>query len=507
MSDQYKNLVANQEEQISLLTKALEREKMARQQLEAKVSQINEKQFEATREILSSYETTRIRQIQLQFLAFMSREQIENKTVSELSKFFIENILQLLGQNTAVCFQLKNDKIQKTIYINEVENDWQNLSLKQDELLQVSSLIPQENSKWQRYTLTKNYHNIFPFMNAPLVLAIKVPKQKGLDEIILINIEHYCYSDDFKHTLDIAANQFTGIIQKRSTEQMLSQNYKKLKQTLQLLKTTQQQLTHNEKMVSLGQLSAGVAHEINNPLSFLSSNLETLKDYIVQYDKVIEHGKSSGINFNDVIEDEQLQFIQEDSEEILDACLNGVSRMAEIVNNLKLFSKKDNDEFSATDLVEVIDASLAIVANKLKCEHKVELEHSQEQLIINGNFGQLQQVIVNLLINAIDAMNEKGSLKVKTLLNNDEAIISIKDDGIGMSNEIQNRIFDPFYSTKSESNGTGLGLSVSYAIITKHNAAIKVYSEVNIGTTFILKFPLLSAHNTLENSDKETILI
>ena len=268
---------------------------------------------------------------------------------------------------------------------------------------------------------------------------------------------------------------------------MLSTNYSQLKKTLKLLKKTQQQLIHNEKMVSLGQLAAGVAHEINNPLSYLSSNLETLQDYIAQYESIID--KSFTGNENNSPDFDELNFLKEDSKDLLSACLNGVKRVADIVTNLKQFSKKGSSEFSPTNLIEVIEDSLAIVTNKIKYKYDVNINHESDNLIVEGNFGQLQQVFVNLFINAIDAMPEKGALSIQTSSSDNEAIITVKDNGIGMKDDTKTRIFEPFYTTKDDSKGTGLGLSVSYAIITKHNATITVNSSVGKGTTFTLIFP------------------
>jgi signal transduction histidine kinase len=488
LSNQHRNLILSAEEKVELLTKALAREKSARQMLEDKVTEINNTQFNATKELLASYETARIRQIQLQFLSFLNRENIEDKSIAELTKFFVENVLQLLGQSTAVILQYKKEALSRAVVIENIDSDWQKLTLTSKEEAIIKSLTPIESSQWARSPLDEETSQIFSFMKAPLLLSLKIPQHNYGYKVIFINVEHYCYSDDFKHTLKIAANQFTGIVQKRSTETMLSTNYTQLKKTLRLLKVTQQQLTHNEKMVSLGQLAAGVAHEINNPLSYLSSNLETLQDYITQYETIIDHSLTT--ENNNEIDLAELSYLKEDSKELLEACLNGVVRVSDIVTNLKQFSKKGTDEFSVINLVEVINASLAIVENKIKYQHEVKINHEQDEIIINGNFGQLQQVFVNLFINAIDAMPNEGMLAIKTTCTSEEAIIVVEDNGMGMASETVNRIFEPFYTTKADSKGTGLGLSVSYAIITKHNASITADSKLEQGTAFTLKFPL-----------------
>jgi len=487
LPNQHKNLAPSPEETIVLLTKALAREKLARQQLEAQIAKKNEEQFDSTKELLDSYETAKVREIQLEFLSFLNREHIENKTIDELTKFFIENVLQLLGQHTSIVFQCKDGVISNLLTIKKGDIDWQTLALTKPVQTLLNTFIPTEPSTWVRTNLASNVCDIIPFMQEPLLLALKIPQHQNINKIILINIEHYCYSNDFKSTLAIAANQFTGIVQKTSTEKMLSTNYSQLKKTLKLLKKTQQQLIHNEKMVSLGQLAAGVAHEINNPLSYLSSNLETLQDYINQYEAIID--KSFIDKTSDSTDIDELNYLKEDSKELLSACLNGVKRVADIVTNLKQFSKKGSSEFSPTNLVDVIEDSLAIVTNKIKYKYNVSISHKSDNLIVDGNFGQLQQVFVNLFINAIDAMPERGSLSIQTSSSDNEVIIVVKDNGIGMKDDTKTRIFEPFYTTKDESKGTGLGLSVSYAIITKHNGSITVDSSVGKGTTFTLIFP------------------
>jgi len=218
LPNQHKNLAPSPEETIVLLTKALAREKLARQQLEAQIAKKNEEQFDSTKELLDSYETAKVREIQLEFLSFLNREHIENKTIDELTKFFIENVLQLLGQHTSIVFQCKDGVISNLLTIKKGDIDWQTLALTKPVQTLLNTFIPTEPSTWVRTSLASNVCDIIPFMQEPLLLALKIPQHQNINKIILINIEHYCYSNDFKSTLAIAANQFTGIVQKTSTE-------------------------------------------------------------------------------------------------------------------------------------------------------------------------------------------------------------------------------------------------------------------------------------------------
>ncbi|MEH2397367.1 sensor histidine kinase [Nostoc sp.] len=286
-----------------------------------------------------------------------------------------------------------------------------------------------------------------------------------------------------------------------------------LQQTLQQLQYTQVQLIQTEKMSSLGQLVAGVAHEINNPVNFISGNLLHVKEYSLQLLTLIKLYQQEYCNYNpeitSLIKKMDLEFIIDDMPKILSSMAVGTERICEIVLTLRNFSRLDEAEMKPVDIHEGINSTLLILQYRLKEKHK-----QQEIAIIKdyGNLplvecyaGGLNQVFMNIFSNAIDALYEReaeclkeevkkhhSSIIVHTQVKNEDCvIISIKDNGPGITEEVKTRLFDPFFTTKPIGKGTGLGLSISYQIIVdKHKGKINCISAPGKGTEFVIEIPI-----------------
>ena len=265
------------------------------------------------------------------------------------------------------------------------------------------------------------------------------------------------------------------------------------------LKQAQSQLLQNEKMASIGQLAAGVAHEINNPVGFISSNLGSLNKYIVRLNDFVEfQAKLIQENAQTAAIDQQkeqrqklkLDFIQKDIIELIDESLDGCGRVKKIVQDLKGFSRVDEAEKQQADINECLETTLNIVWNELKYKAQVEKDYGELETIVCYP-QQLNQVFMNLLVNAAQAIEEKGVIKIKTWQDSDFLYTSISDTGMGITPENQEHIFEPFFTTKAVGKGTGLGLSIVYDIVTKnHNGDISVASAEGKGTTFTVKLPI-----------------
>jgi len=274
-----------------------------------------------------------------------------------------------------------------------------------------------------------------------------------------------------------------------------------LNTTLNNLKETQSQLVDAEKMASLGQLTAGVAHEINNPINFVSSNISPLKQDINDLKTIIDkYGEINSTNVNEKLKEiETLKqeldynFLTQELETIISSIENGANRTTEIVRSLRNFSRLDEGDLIPADINEGIESALVL----LRSEYSgIEIIKELAELPkIECYPGKLNQVFLNILNNAIQAIKgrknqtEKGKIIVSTSVDQDNINISIKDNGNGISKDIIDKIFNPFFTTKDVGKGTGLGLSIVYRIIESHNGTIKVESEENIGTTFTLNLP------------------
>lgn len=264
------------------------------------------------------------------------------------------------------------------------------------------------------------------------------------------------------------------------------------------------QLIQSEKMASLGQLAAGVAHEINNPIGFVKSNVGTLSEYVEiftrllsKYEQLAEatrtgNKEQQSFLFDEIQtirEEEDLENILEDVSELLTESTDGLIRVTEIVQNLKSFARLDEASVKEANINEGITATLKVVWNELKYKSEIvtELGDIPE---IRCSPGQLNQVFINLLMNAAQSIPERGTITIKTEVNDSDLIVSISDTGVGIPEETLSDIFTPFYTTKPVGQGTGLGLSIIYGIIQKHKGNISVESTVGVGTTFIIRLPL-----------------
>lgn len=273
--------------------------------------------------------------------------------------------------------------------------------------------------------------------------------------------------------------------------------------TLEQLKATQAQLLQQEKLASIGQLAAGVAHELNNPLGFVSGNFAVLKDYITilnEYIKLNEslitkHLPSEKNIIEEFKESNDIEFISEDLNSLFEESEEGIQRAIKIVKNLKDFSRIDSEEKSLYDLNKGIESTINVAKNEY--QYVADIATNLEDLpIIEANGGEINQVILNILVNAAQAisemkLNEKRKITITTSKNDSFIFCEIEDNGPGMSDTVKKRVFDPFFTTKEIGKGTGLGLNISYNIIVKkHKGNLSVESEIGKGTKFIIKLPI-----------------
>jgi two-component system NtrC family sensor kinase len=264
-----------------------------------------------------------------------------------------------------------------------------------------------------------------------------------------------------------------------------------LTELLHKVEDAQQQLLQSEKMAAIGQLAAGVAHEINNPVGFVNSNLGSLKTYVDTLLTVISAYQSGDpAQIANALQKADLEFLREDLPSLLAESQDGLSRVTKIVQDLKDFSRVDQADRQPSDLNAALESTLNVVANEIK--YKAEVVHQLGDIpLVDCVPAQINQVFMNLLLNAAQAIPEKGKIFVRSGLENNHVWFEIEDTGKGMSAEIQQRIFEPFFTTKPVGQGTGLGLSISYDIIVKkHGGRMDVRSKPGQGTCFRLWLPL-----------------
>lgn len=282
-------------------------------------------------------------------------------------------------------------------------------------------------------------------------------------------------------------------------QRQLIKEKKNLQATLAELKETQQMLIHSEKMNAMGKLVAGVAHELNNPIAFVYSNLFSLEKYIdqvfqsyVEVEELISKETSLELNQSiaEIREKNDMDYLSEDIVEIVKESKVGIERVKAIVEDLRRFSRLDESEIKQIDLIESIKSTVSMIRSELSRKNINFTLESPDLLEVECYPGQLNQAILNVLINAVYAVEIDGEITLTVNGQGENICIVIEDNGCGIPKEIADRIFDPFFTTKPVGSGTGLGLSITYKIIHDlHRGSIEVKSEMDNKTIITLSIP------------------
>jgi len=338
---------------------------------------------------------------------------------------------------------------------------------------------------------------LLAFALADKINTFKREKEKSQEETLMALQENERIVREQNVFLETKVNERTHELSEANTE---------LSQTLIELKDAQGQLVEAEKMASLGQLTAGIAHEINNPINFVTSNITPLnRDIDILIDFIQEMEK---IGLSDLSAEEKKKQIEEQKEELdfdylkmeisqlLKGIHEGASRTSEIVKGLRVFSRLDEDDLKKADMNGGLDSTLIVINNLLN--NKISLQKNYGDIpLIDCYPGKLNQVFLNILSNAIFAIDKKfgdttgGILKISTSSNEKSVFVKIEDNGIGMDATTKKKIFEPFFTTKDVGEGTGLGMSIAYNTIRRHQGEIQVNSTLGLGTEFILELPIV----------------
>lgn len=284
----------------------------------------------------------------------------------------------------------------------------------------------------------------------------------------------------------------------QSLEQQVKDRTKELEAAYSELKSTQAMMVHSEKMKSLGELVAGITHEINNPVNFIYGNLIHLKNYTADMMSVIDAYTECDTDLTEehrqkikeLKEEIDLDFLKDDLPELIRSCQEGTERTKNIILDLKNFSRLEEAVINNVDLPKEIDTTLNILHNKFKNKITVHKEYQENMPHVEAYGGQLNQVFMNILDNAAFAIQDKGDVWIRLKSDGNNAIIEFEDNGCGMDEETRKKVFDPFFTTKEVGQGTGLGMAISYKVIKNHKGRIDLISEKGKGSKFTIILPL-----------------
>ncbi len=313
--------------------------------------------------------------------------------------------------------------------------------------------------------------------------------------------------DELLHTTVSQATQLTSSLEFKNFELETAQ--KELGQAYLQLKKAQSQMLHREKMASIGQLAAGVAHEINNPMGFISSNLNSLGkyvrrmgDYIESVDALVKKESPQLWQQLEVSRKKQkIDYLIEDTADLISESLDGAERVRKIVLNLKSFSHVDAAEEQLVDINKCLEDTINMAWNEIKYKATLDRHFGEiPQVICRPQ--ELNQVFMNILINAAQAIDKGGMISVTTSVSGEMLKIEISDNGSGIPEDIRTKIFEPFFTTKEVGKGTGLGMSISYEIIKKHGGEILIESEIGKGSCFTILLPLVQNNEAGPREEK-----
>jgi signal transduction histidine kinase len=430
----------------------------------------------------------------------------------ELYQTVVNNISQITEFDKVAILPLnqKNDKFDQSVsrglsLSSNALNEFPNQSGLRDLLLQKKHL---------QYSDEKEFQPIFEALSS--IIFISIGRNENLFGILSIGTDQDIspLTGDDIELFESLGNQMAIAIEnneyirrstemiKKLTEAEVREKYLKeleatnavldsknqdLQKLYDELKNTQAQLIHSEKMASLGQLVAGISHELNNPIGFIYANVKQLKSYTDKIEKFTNQIESKRPESGQP-QTIKIESILPDLKNLIEDTIHGSQMVKNLVDNLRKFSHLDQAQWKEVDIHQGIESSLMILNPELKHRIKVNKEFKADRLI-ECNPGQINQVFLNLLSNAAQAIEGEGTIKVETSQDSENLFVIISDTGSGIPSDIVNKIFDPFFTTKDVGKGTGLGLSISYSIIKNHNGQINVESEVGKGTTFTLTLP------------------
>lgn len=444
----------------------------------------------------------------LKLLNEIGQSIMANLDIKKITESAYENINKLLDANVFGIGIYKSDK--KIIRFRGAKEDGERLPVIDFHLendknrLAVKCFNSNEDVLINDYLL--EYEKFTPELLPPVTKInassiIYVPlkyKHQMLGVLTVQSFHKHAYT---QYHLDLIRNValFTAIaISNATAYQIAEEKSDALEIKLNEIKAMQSQLVQSERLASLGQLTAGIAHELNNPINYLYGGVIGLQHLIQDvlellqlYEQLEKQPEEQQIKKIKAFKD-KIYFSEtlENIAELNRVVKEGAERSIEIVRGLQNFARPSDKEVRPADLHELIDKTLLLLRGKWKNNIQIHKSYQANMPAICCYPIPLGQVVLNILNNATQAITEKGNIWITTAVKNQEALIKIADDGHGMDKHTRDKIFEPFFTTKKAGEGTGLGLSISYGIIRKHGGQIEVFSELNEGTTFIIKLPI-----------------
>ena len=500
---------------------AYEREKKARKTAETMLEDTSRELNLVNDQLKSQYDKMISEYKQKTLLLQISQYSQEMVKLSDLLPDIIYSMLSMAALPFGIFdyfpYDRSRENYRSPIYINNSLSDTKSLGKQFDDVLVgdllndvIVDVIYEREEKYINNPLDLvegDAKAVMERFNIEGVMVVPILANNHVAAILYLFVNNESTSvGDYLELFSSSVKQLGYLVEHRYNEEQLESNYKQLKSMVNELNLTQKQLVHSEKMASVGQLSSGIAHEINNPMGYIKSNVNSLTKYQETYkqgflmlERLLADVSSDDkgmLGLNEYWQKNDLNYLLNDTDILLEETQQGISRVINIVSGLKSFARASDEKWAEVQVNDCVEEALKLSHNELK--YTVTIEKSLSDVPpIHGNAGELIQVILNLLINAGQAIQKDGQITIITKLINDRVDLSISDSGMGIEQDNLKNIFDPFFTTKEVGEGTGLGLSISFGIIENHLGSIDVKSVVGKGTTFTISLPVASADEWL----------
>lgn len=478
-------------EQIQLLGRALEREKSARRQAEQQLEQMSREIYMSNQQLLQHVEEVKANQVEQAFQLALAQELVDLHDEHTLLSLTSQRIGTHLNASEVVfgllhrpseCFSLEGVKSgteseaiclgAQALLVERIHRETPLLELNTCDLPQSLQAIQAEED------------------NSALLLHW--PMSPDVDACQIYFLSHPLRGQATQwQGLESALGLIFAVSGRIEAERKTEKNVQALKTSIAELKSARDQLVSQEKVVAVGQLAAGIAHEINNPVGYALSNLVQVEEYIqdlLAYLKVLEAGVTMDDALATTRNELDIDYLIEDAPAASCSAKEGLNKIRDIINSMKTFARKGEQCKQLMCLSEPIEAALVMVWNQLKYDHKVEKDMISDAWVLVDK-GELQQVFTNLFVNAAHAMPEGGTLHIALAREGESIVARVSDTGMGMDKTTREKVFQAFFTTKAPGVGTGLGLSLSASVIKAHGGSIEVDSEPGKGSCFTLKLP------------------
>lgn len=485
-------------QKIALLERKIAREREARKTAEKQLEDYSRQIYLSNQALQRSLSSSHKRQRELEYLANASANVASDHDLADLLQTTADMTASFAHATTALYVITENNKslssLNNPLWFGD--NDWR---IDPELCKTIVALMPEQDQILDNWLILDISGALEDFNIAShwlVCLNFKLVNNKIGWLVFVLNNE--LLDEETLYVLDTAKSHIRSGVAKRVNKRKLEQKNRQLKQAVTRLEKAQSQLVHSEKMASLGQLVAGIAHEINNPIGYILSNQKILSEYIIDM-KCLFLAISERLEKSVPVTNEWLQkmfdtsdflFLLEDIESLVKDNEDGANKVTEIVKSLKTFSHSGDIEYADMDIADCISKVEKMAGGYLKSVDQLEIDIPEKLPIVSGNAGQIQQVLLNLLVNAAQAVNERGHITVTVKPFEHHIDIAISDNGCGMNKTVMSQLFTPFFTTKEIGEGTGLGLSVSHGIVEAHGGEITVESEIGQGSTFTVSLPL-----------------